>query len=52
MFEEQKERIIVECISPHLSELNPIGTCWKVTKNKALKSHYFKKIDKLQDALE
>jgi transposase len=44
--------VTVEHIPPYSPELNPIETCWKVTKNAVTKSQYFKTIDGLQDALE
>ena len=52
LLEEQKEWIKVEHIPPYSPELNPIETCWKVTKNAVTKSHYFKTIEAMQDALE
>jgi len=45
-------RICVEHIPPYSPELNPIETCWKVTKNNVTKSQYFTNIDAMQDALE
>ncbi len=44
--------IAVEYIPPYSPELNPIETCWKVTKNTVTKSQYFRTIDEMQDALE
>lgn len=44
--------ITVEHIPPYSPELNPIETCWKVTKNAVTKSQYFKTIDAMQEALE
>jgi len=52
LLEEQKHWIKVEHIPPYSPELNPIETCWKVTKNAVTKSQYFKTIDNMQDALE
>ena len=52
LFEEHKEWIAVEFIPPYSPELNPIETCWKVTKNAVTKSQYFKTIDSMQEALE
>ena len=49
---EYAPRICVEHIPPYSPELNPIETCWKVTKNSVTKSQYFSKIDDLQEALE
>lgn len=42
----------VEFIPPYSPELNPIETCWKVTKNNVTKSQYFPTIDDMQEALE
>lgn len=42
----------MEHIPPYSPELNPIETCWKVTKNNVTKSQYFEKIDEMQEALE
>ncbi len=50
--EEQKEWIAVEFIPPYSPELNPIETCWKVTKNAVTKSQHFKTIDSMQETLE
>ena len=52
LLEEHKEWIAVEFIPPYSPELNPIETCWKVTKNAVTKSQHFKTIDSMQDALE
>lgn len=49
---EYAPRILVEHIPPYSPELNPIETCWKVTKNSVTNSQYFSKIDDLQEALE
>lgn len=49
---EYAPRIRVEHIPPYSPELNPIETCWKVTKNHVTKSQYFPTIDDMQDALE
>jgi putative transposase len=46
------ENIAVEPISPYSPELNPIETCWKVSKNTVTKSQYFENIDQMQEALE
>lgn len=51
-FIAQFENIIVEPIPPYSPELNPIETCWKVTKNSVTKSQYFPTLDDMQDALE
>ncbi len=52
LLEEYSSRISVEYIPPYSPELNPIETCWKVTKNNVTKSQYFPKIDQMQEALE
>ena len=52
VFEEQKRWIVVEHIPPYSPELNPIETCWKVTKNAVMKSQYFKTIEAMQESLE
>ena len=50
--EEHSAQISVEHIPPYSPELNPIETCWKVTKNNVTKSQYFPKIEQMQEALE
>lgn len=52
LLKEYGSRIAVEHIPPYSPELNPIETCWKVTKNKVTKSQYFKTIESMQEALE
>lgn len=52
LFEEYSPRICVEHIPPYSPELNPIETCWKVTKNAVTKSQYFPTLDDMQRALE
>ena len=49
---EYAEKVTVEHIPPYSPELNPIETCWKITKNNVTKSQYFENIDAMQDALE
>jgi len=49
---EHKGWIAVEYIHPYSPELNPIETCWKVTKNAVTKSQHFKNIDMIQGVLE
>ena len=51
-FIAQFNNIVVEPIPPYSPELNPIETCWKVTKNNVTNSQYFPAIDKMQEALE
>lgn len=52
LLDEYSDRIIVEHIPPYSPELNPIETCWKVTKNAVTKSQYFTNIDDMQESLE
>lgn len=52
LLEEYAPQINVEYIPPYSPELNPIETCWKVTKNNVTKSQYFTNIDQLQESLE
>ena len=52
LIEEHKEWITVEFIPPYSPELNPIETCWKVTKNAVTKSQHFITIESMQGALE
>lgn len=49
---DNNSQISVEYIPPYSPELNPIETCWKVTKNAVTKSQYFTNLDDMQDALE
>ena len=51
-FIQEYSNISVEYIPPYSPELNPIETCWKVTKNNVTKSQYFENIDGMQEALE
>ena len=52
LFKEQKNWITAEHIPPYSPELNPIETCWKVTKNAVTKSQYFQDINSMQKTLE
>ena len=52
LFAEFQDTISVEFIPPYSPELNPIETCWKVTKKAVTKSKYFPTLDEMQDALE
>ena len=52
LFAEKKNWITIEHIPPYSPELNPIETCWKVTKNAVTRSQHFKTIDAMQEALE
>ena len=48
----ENSQVSVEYIPPYSPELNPIETCWKVTKHRVTKSQYFPIIDEMQEALE
>ena len=52
LLEEYDKWSAVEYIPPYSPELNPIETCWKVTKNAVTKSQHFKTIDSMQETLE
>lgn len=52
LLEEYSSFISVEYLPPYSPELNPIETCWKVTKNVVTKSQFFPTIEAMQDALE
>lgn len=52
LLEEYCELVVVEYIPPYSPELNPIETCWKVTKNAVTKSQHFKTLDAMQESLE
>ncbi len=52
LLEEHKEWITIEYLPPYSPELNPIETCWKVTKNAVTKSQHFMDIDSMQEKLE
>lgn len=49
---EREKWIAVEYIPPYSPELNPIETCWKVTKHAVTKSQHFITIDAMQEKLE
>ncbi len=52
LLERHSNFISVEYLPPYSPELNPIETCWKVTKNAVTKSQFFPDIDAMQGALE
>jgi transposase len=52
LLEKYQDIISVEFLPTYSPELNPIETCWKVTKNAVTKSQYFPTIDDMQGALE
>ena len=39
-------------LPPYCPELNPIETCWKITRHDVTNSNYFPTIEKLKDRLE
>ena len=49
---QEYPNINVEYLPPYSPELNPIETCWKVTKNNVTKSQYFSNLENMQEALE
>ena len=49
---QEYPHIKIEYLPPYSPELNPMETCWKVTKNRVTKSQYFETIDDIQEALE
>jgi len=49
---QEYPHVSVEYLPPYSPELNPIETCWKVTKGRITKSQYFESIDDMQEALE
>ncbi|MEA3379147.1 MAG: IS630 family transposase [Nanoarchaeota archaeon] len=44
--------IKVEYLPPYCPELNPIETCWKITRQNVTNSNYFSTIEKLKERLE
>lgn len=52
LLNEYEGMIAVEHIPPYSPELNPIETCWKVTKHAVTKSQHFGSLDTMQEALE
>lgn len=44
--------IKIEFLPPYSPELNPIETCWKITRNYVTNSKYYKTLDELQESLE
>ena len=52
LLDKNSHFISVEFLPHYSPELNPIETCWKVTKNAVTKSQYFSAIDSMQEALE
>lgn len=49
---QKYSHISIEYLPPYSPELNPIETCWKVTKDRVTKSQYFTSLDDMQEALE
>ena len=52
LIEKYSKRFVVEYLPPYSPELNPIETCWKVTKNAVTKSQHFRDLDSMQEKLE
>lgn len=52
LLKKHNKWIKVEYLPPYSPELNPIETCWKVTKNAVTKSQHFKHINSMQEKLE
>lgn len=52
LLEKHKSWIAIEHIPPYSPELNPIETCWKVTKNAVTKSQHFVDLESMQEKLE
>jgi len=52
LIEEQSLWVKLEFIPPYSPELNPIETCWKVTKNAVTKSQLFQTRREMQIKLE
>ncbi len=52
LLNKHSQRIAIEHIPPYSPELNPIETCWKVTKNAVTKSQHFKTTEAMQQSLE
>ena len=52
LLEKHDKQIVVEYLPPYSPELNPIETCWKVTKNAVTKSQHFRNLDSMQEKLE
>ena len=49
---QEYPNISMEYLPPYSPELNPIETCWKVTKNRGTKLHDLENIEDIQIALE
>ncbi|MEA3379016.1 MAG: IS630 family transposase [Nanoarchaeota archaeon] len=48
----EHSNIKVEYLPPYCPELNPIETCWKITRQNVTNSNYFPTIEKLKERLE
>ncbi|MFH0752660.1 MAG: IS630 family transposase [archaeon] len=44
--------IKVEYLPPYCPELNPIETCWKITRHNVTNSNYFQTTERLKERLE
>lgn len=47
----KQNNIIIEYLPPYSPELNPIETCWKITREQITNSNCFRTIDKLKEKL-
>ncbi len=50
-FMQDYGNIIVEYLPPYSPELNPIESCWKITKANVTNNNYFCKIEDMQEAI-
>ena len=44
--------IKVEYLPPYCPELNPIETCWKITRHEVTNSNYFPTLERMKDSLD
>ena len=49
---KKNSNIKVVYLPPYCPELNPIETCWKITRHDVTNSRYFPTIEKMKDSLE
>lgn len=50
--EKHSKYIAIEFLPPYSPELNPIETCWKITRAAVTNSKFYKTLDELQESLE
>lgn len=50
-FMQDYPNITLEYLPPYSPELNPIETCWKITKARITYNHYFQRIEDMQEAI-